>query len=329
MEMTLNTRQSNADLAAGAAAVHAMARRLAFESPSLSDLTAEQLERVAQAVIVGNLTGDMKRRADLERIDYRAEVETFLTNASRTKSPHTRAAYGRALARLEAWASKRGVNVLEMKPMDADDFAYALQTEGRAAGSVRLDISGASSFFTFLSRRFDQVQNPFRGTKARPECRAAREVAFPTAREVKAILAATTAPADKAAVSIMAFRGLRVGALPSLTIKAERFAARSKGKSISGELPKEALAALDAAGVDTKKPFAADNARALAARFAYTTKKLAAAGKIEAAFSVHDLRHFFAVEQYRKNKDIYALKELLGHASIQVTEIYLKGMNLL
>jgi hypothetical protein len=41
----------------------------------------------------------------------------------------------------------------------------------------------------------------------------------------------------------MPYRGLRVGILLSLVIRAGRFPARSKGKDIAGELPPEALAA--------------------------------------------------------------------------------------
>ena len=329
MESVSNHESYIPTLHPGDQAVLAMARRIAFESPELADLTPEQLERVAQAVLVGNLTSDLKRRADLERIDYAAEREAFLVNAGRTKSPHTRAAYSRAMDRVDAWSARRGVRVVELKAKDADDFIYFLQTQGRAPGSVRLDVAGVSSFFTFLARRFDQIQNPFRGTKARPERRASREVQYPTRDEVQAILVATESPSDRAAFAVMAYRGLRVGALPSLSIRSRRFSARSKAKSISGEVPEEALKVLLEAELDLKRPFDSSTSRALAARFRYVTGKLAAKGTITAPYSVHDLRHFFAVDHYRRNKDIYGLKELLGHSSIQVTEVYLKGIGLL
>jgi integrase/recombinase XerD len=38
--------------------------------------------------------------------------------------------------------------------------------------------------------------------------------------------------------------------------------------------------------------------------------------------SVHSLRHSFAVEVYKAEKDLLAVKKLLGHSSVQTTEIY-------
>jgi len=38
------------------------------------------------------------------------------------------------------------------------------------------------------------------------------------------------------------------------------------------------------------------------------------------------LRHFFAVTEYKKDFDIHRVSKLLNHASIQVTEHYLKSI---
>lgn len=304
-----------------AAAVQDLARRIAFQAPALADLTPEQLEQVARAVVLGKLTEDLKKQATLARIDYPAERKTFLDQAGKVKSPHTARAYASALDRLEAWGNKAGVSILEMKAREADDFAYSLQTEGRAAASIRRDLAAASSFFTFLERRYDEIRNPFRGSKARPEKRAKKETEVPTAGELKKILG-TLDPALKAAALCMAARGLRVGALPSLTIREGRFTARSKGKDISGELPREVLEALEAAGLDSRRPFACYSETKIADRFRYY------AGKAGFPFSVHDLRHYYAVKEYQKDRDLYRLKTLLGHASVQVTENYLKSLKL-
>jgi hypothetical protein len=116
--------------------------------------------------------------------------------------------------------------------------------------SVRLDFAAASSFYTFLERRSDgRVANPFRGSKARPAPKARRAAAYPSEKDATLILAAL-APEDRAAAAVMLYHGLRVGALPSLTLHAGRFMARSKGKDISGELPAEPIAAVKAAGLD-------------------------------------------------------------------------------
>jgi site-specific recombinase XerD len=178
---------------------------------------------------------DLDEKVKIAGVDYGAEKAVFLETAGRTKSPHTRRAYVSALERLEAFSERRDIPVLALKPAAADDWAYSLAAEGRASASVRRDLAAASSFFTFLERRHETMRNPFRGTKARPAQRSARAAAYPDADELGTILEALT-PDGRAASAIMAYRGLRVGALPSLTIRAGRFTAQSKGKDISGEL---------------------------------------------------------------------------------------------
>ncbi len=51
-------------------------------------------------------------------------------------------------------------------------------------------------------------------------------------------------------------------------------------------------------------------------------KYLKQLGLYESGKSVHALRHSFAVEMYRKSKDIRAVQKQLGHSSIQTTQIY-------
>jgi len=310
---------------AGPVAVRDLAARIAHDAPVLESLTPAQLETVARAVIAERLKDDLRGRADLARIDYPAERAAFLAQAGRTKSPNTARAYASALARLDAFAAYRGIPVPAMKAKDADDYAYSLAAEGRAPASVRRDLAAASSFFSFLERRFDVIRNPFRGTKARPERRGTKPASYPSDRELPKLLAALS-PDLRAAAVVMSSRGLRVGALPSLTIRGARFTARSKGKDIAGELPPKVLEAIRAAGLDPKRPFADLTETKIADRFRFVSGKLAESGAIAEAYSVHDLRHFYAVHEYRKDKDLLRVRALLHHASVQVTETYLRGI---
>ena len=257
-------------------------------------------------------------------IDYRTERETFLDNAGKTGSGHTRTAYRAGLGRLETWAAAKGINILEMTPLQADDFIYSLR--GRAAASVRLDAAAASSFFTWLHRRHNAVENPFRGTKARPAKKAVRKAEAPqTAAEIKTIVKELP-PELAAAVTVMAYRGLRAGALPTLSVAGGKFTGHSKGKPVQGKMPSEALEAIKAASLPLRGPFAGIKANTLEKRIARAIKKLHEAGKIKAPYSCHDLRHFFAITEYRKDNDIRRVSKLLNHASIQITEKYLEGL---
>ena len=51
-------------------------------------------------------------------------------------------------------------------------------------------------------------------------------------------------------------------------------------------------------------------------------KYLKGLGLYENEKSVHALRHSYAVEFYRQEKDLRALQKQLGHSSIQTTQIY-------
>ena len=56
--------------------------------------------------------------------------------------------------------------------------------------------------------------------------------------------------------------------------------------------------------------------------------KLRNQGKISAAYSAHDLRHYFTVSEDMKDKGIYKLSKLLDHTNISITENYLKWLKI-
>jgi len=176
-----------------------------------------------------------------------------------------------------------------------------------------------------MHRRHNAIDNPFRGTKARPGKKAIKKIEPPSAAEIETII--RELPADLgAAVAIMAYRGLRVGALPTLTISGGRFSGSSKGKNISGELPPATLEAIKAAALPLRGPFAGQITNTLERQIARTIEKLHKAGKVQAAHSCHAFRHSYAIKEYKTDKDIHRVSKLLGHASIQVTENYLRGL---
>jgi site-specific recombinase XerD len=302
-----------------------LVERIAHEAPSLESLTYDQLTTLARIVVTENLKDELRGKADLARIKYQDERQSFLAHAGRIQSDHTARAYAAALSKLEAWAAYQGLVIPGMQAKDADDFAYYLASEGRSSASVRRDIAAVSSMFTFLERRFACIRNPFRGTKARPANLKKKPVRFPTDQELAFIFSALALDI-RAAVAVMVYRGLRVGSLPSITIRSGRFTARSKGKDITGEMPEHVLDYIREAALDIRQPFIKYTATKLADRFRYMTKSLAYSGAIAKPYSVHDLRHYYAVCEYKKDKDLLRVKNLLGHASVQVTELYLRNM---
>ncbi len=302
-------------------AVTELIQKLVDASPSLGSLTADDLATVAKAVVFDELKDELKHRLDVARIDLAAKRELFL---SRYRSPQTRQAYRAGLQTLDSWAERAGVMLLDLKPRHAD--AYIASCTG-SPSSIRLRIAAASSFFTFLDRETEgRVRNPFLGTRLRPT-RASATPKVPSDTDVATILGAVKGDLKAACVAVLE-HGFRVGALPTLQIWGGRYQGESKGKSIAGVLSEQMKAALTEAKLDPRTPWQTTSADSIRNRFQYLCRRMSEQHLIAEAYSIHDLRHYFALKQYQQNKDIYALKLLLGHASIQVTEHYLKGMQM-
>jgi site-specific recombinase XerD len=97
----------------------------------------------------------------------------------------------------------------------------------------------------------------------------------------------------------------------------------SKGKDIYGEFPIDIVSKLN-----NRTSFETLTTNALKLRIYRQTLKLYNEGKIKAAYSAHDFRHYFAVSEYQKYKDIYKLSKLLDHTNISITENYLKSLRI-
>jgi site-specific recombinase XerD len=302
-------------------------RELAKSRPALAALSPREFNTIVNAWRIGEyFVDELDRLVQLATIDYQAQRVAFLARVGRSDSEHTRRCYSAALDRLESFAARRKIDVATLRAHDAEDWIADMKAEKRASGSVRRDIAVASSLFTFLERETGgRVRSPFRGTKARPPKRAAKAAAFPSHEEACCILDAL-APGLRAAAAVMVNRGLRVGALPGLTIRKGQFSAQSRGADISGELPSEVLEAIRIAGLNLRSPFAEMTATKIADGIRKKTGQLAKDGTIAAPYSAHDLRHLFAATEYRKDRDLCRVSRLLGHASIHVTETYLRGL---
>ena len=124
----------------------------------------------------------------------------------------------------------------------------------------------------------------------------------------------------------MSEAGLRVGALPTLEISGERYTCTTNGKAHSGRLPARGREALKKAGLSLRAPFARLTVEQIEDSFRYLARKLHKAGKLAARYSAHDLRHSYAIRFYKTTHDIYQVKQTLGHASVQVSEYYLKSL---
>jgi integrase len=233
----------------------------------------------------------------------------------------------------------------DITPRLADDFIRDLRAmTGRDADTVRLTVAACSSFFSFLERRFAEIKNPFRGSRARPASTWI-EAVIPSAAELR-FLKVEAEPILAAALAVAIETGIRVGGLPGLTVREDgTWYTTSKGKRVQGAEPLSAgtLKALRTAGGDPRRPFdpdayVRDQARPgdakgspaeleiawLKMRLARLCARLMGEGKLAAVYSWHDLRHAYA--QRHAARGLVWLRDRLGHVSISVTERYLRNV---
>jgi site-specific recombinase XerC len=301
-------------------------KKLAHAAPHLETLTPEELETLSRRVMVETLQAELKARVTVERIDWTAEREAFLLQASRTGSPHTMKAYRAGIDRLETWCKEKELSAVRMDPAGADDWIAHLKAEGRAPASVRLDVYGVSSFWNWLERRHTELRNPFRNTRAIPALKSRRELAVPSFAEIDMMMGEAMGPLRLAIVA-MSRLGIRVGALHGLTIRGDRYMTHSKGKDISGVCPEEVRREVERTG-SLRSPFAGVDEGQIQDAFRYLVGKLYAGGRLAARYSPHDLRHAFAVRLYQETRDIYAVGKALNHEGIATTERYLRSLGM-
>ena len=259
----------------------------------------------------------------IANFNYRVERDIFLLLVC---NRHTKSAYEKAIRELEKYAKKHEINPLLMTNAQADDFINSLNN---SPNSIRSKISAISSFYSFLEKygKLPAKKNPIKGTRARPQRKAVKEIVIPTDGEMGLILS-NVPDLESIAICIMAYRGLRVGVLTGLWICGISYHFVSMGKYIFGMFLLDTHLNLILSKLDNQTPLKGMTTNAIRKRVYKATKKLKDKGVIGNAYSADDFRHYFAISQYRENKNISMLSKLLYHTSISTTKRYLQSLKL-
>ncbi|WP_028330482.1 tyrosine-type recombinase/integrase [Brachyspira alvinipulli] len=286
-----------------------------------------------------NILDYMKEEQLIKQIDYETEKENFFKQCSKTKSNHTKRQYKNGLNKLEEYCKMNNKNILFIKAREADDFITEVNSSELSNLSVRALVSSCSSFFSFLERRYPFMKNPFRGTKTRPPVKNKKRLEVPTKKEIELIIKDISDPLIKVAIIFIMECGVRVGALPKLEIRNNptgersfKYYSYSKGKEISWKVTDKVIKLLAKArrakqnNLSFNNPFKNKSSEVIRNIFYRSSKRLYEKGKIKAAYSIHDIRHYFAVTLYKQTKDIELIRQALNHSSIAITGIYLKSL---
>ena len=291
-------------------------------------ITEQQAAILVKQANYLNILDYMKEEQLIKQIDYETEKENFFKQCSKTKSNHTKRQYKNGLNKLEEYCKMNNKNILFIKAREVDDFITEVNSSELSNLSVRALVSSCSSFFSFLERRYPFMKNPFRGTKTRPPVKNKKRLEVPTKKEIELIIKDISDPLIKVAIIFIMECGVRVGALPKLEIRNNKYYSYSKGKEISWKVTDKVIKLLKQNNLSFNNPFKNKSSEVIRNIFYRSSKRLYNQGKIKAAYSIHDIRHYFAVTLYKQTKDIELIRQALNHSSIAITGIYLKSLEL-
>jgi integrase/recombinase XerC len=279
-------------------------------------------------------------------------IAAFLAHQreARQASGHTLRAYRHELDELQRWLGREAGDLATVDQLTAATLrAYLADRAGGRRGqadlapaSVARTVAALRSFGRFLATSERLDANPMAALRA-PRHRRGLPHVLETG-EVEALLAAPqgeteAAQRDRAILEVLYSAGLRVGELVSLDdgridLAGGTVRVRGKGRKERlaplGRPAQRALeryrAARDVAhgpDDDRRGTFLSLRGRRLADRDVrrILAHHIARTG-LSPKTSPHTLRHSFATHLLQNGADIRAVQELLGHASLNTTQIY-------
>ncbi len=277
-------------------------------------------------------------------------LEPFLVHLKdeRRYSLYTLRNYKQAFEDFYIWLKKAGLwerGLDSLKPRDLRDFVIEGQRRFDRR-TLHLHVSGLRAFFKYWLKHGRVVRNPFIGVPL-PKLEK-RLPKFLTEEQMKRLLLgparllenesvdAFTAWRDRLAMELLYGGGLRVSELVALNygaIDLEGGVARVLGKG-----QKERLCPLGRVAIAVLKKFKNEFARdgSFAAPVLVTTrhermpvrqvqlmlKRYLSLADLPGDLTPHKIRHSYATHLLNAGADLRLVQELLGHASLNTTQIY-------
>jgi integrase/recombinase XerD len=282
-------------------------------------------------------------------------IEAFLAylQAERSLSPNTISAYRNDLLQfagyLQSEAERQGGKDFAMSTIDRDQIsAYFLhlRDRGYSAASIARKTAAMRSFFQYLRRQGEVLVDPTQGI-------GSPEVKKPLPRtveddQVQALLRfceARDTPEgvrDHAMLRLLSATGMRVGELVLVDVDDVDF--ENRRVRVVGRGNRERFLPLDQLTLDSIKTYL-ETARSFLTRngseqtalvvnqrgmrltrqgFWLIMKGLVKEAGLPAIMTPHMLRHSFATHHIGEGTGLEELRQLLGHASIATTQIYIQ-----
>ncbi len=255
---------------------------------------------------------------------------------------NTIAAYGRDMQRFVGWVGKQRLASLTIT--DLSDFVASLHLQGLAPASVARNVVAIRTFFKYLQLEGIVRDNPAELIATQKMWQRMPGVLSP--REVDAFLSAPRKSdsyyqRDVAMLEVLYATGCRASEVCNLRVRDLSLGERQLkcegkgGKQRMVPIGTRAIEAIDRytdqlrGKLAAKSPhppeqlFLSRGGRALDRIQLWRLVKLyAKRAGIDGSISPHSLRHSFATHLLAGGADLRLVQEMLGHASIQTTQIY-------
>ena len=257
-------------------------------------------------------------------------------------APNTIAAYGRDMQRFVSWIGKKRLSSLSISNLS--DFIGTLHAEGLAPASVARNVVAIRTFFKYLQLEGIVQDNPAELIATQKMWQRIPGVL--NTRQVDQFLSSPRKSdsywqRDVAMLEVLYATGCRASEVCSLRVRDLSLDERhlrcegKGGKQRMVPIGSRAIAAIERycqqlrgklAARSPRPPeelFLSRNGRPLDRIQLWRLVKLyALRAGIDANISPHSLRHSFATHLLAGGADLRLVQEMLGHASIQTTQIY-------
>ena len=252
------------------------------------------------------------------------------------------AAYGRDLKRLIEWLGKRRLDSIRVG--DLTEFMETLQRSGLAPASISRCIVAVRTFFKYLQLEGIVTENPAELLAAQKMWQ--RMPGVMSQFQVDAFLSAPRKTdafwqRDVAMLEALYATGCRASEVCSLCLR--DLSLEQKYLKCTGKGGKQRMVPIGTQAIDAIQRYIKELRGELAAKqpkpyeelflsrsgqpldriqLWRLVKQYAARAGIDADISPHSLRHSFATHLLAGGADLRQVQEMLGHASIQTTQIY-------
>ncbi len=281
----------------------------------------------------------------MKRLDYLTGYHTWLSQEKKATA-NTLSSYLRDVKQFSCWLEQEGVLLNQVSHHDVRQYAQHLEHKGKSNATVVRSIASLKSFYSYMMALHVISINPAKGYHPN---RAKRKLpSILTSREIDLLLEQPDVSdpkgcRDKAMLELLYATGIRVSELIGLDTQDINLSAcflRCRGRNKERIVPlyKAATRAISMY-INEIRPQLLDDPAETALFVNMSGERMSRQGfwkivkwyqemaGIQKEITPHTLRHSFAAHLLENGADLKSIQEMLGHADISATQIYIQVVN--